>query len=90
MLQWLAANAATIIISLLLVAVVAAIVVHMIKTRKTGCCGGCSGCSGCSSCASKSQNKFSDTSFATSSQNNDIEGKTSLTRSHGHNNIKTE
>ena len=49
MLQWLAANAATIVISLLLAAVVAAGVVHMIKTRKTGGCGGCSGCAGWSS-----------------------------------------
>ena len=52
MLQWLAANAATIVISLLLAAVVAAEVVHNIKEHKTVGCGGCSGCAGCSSCAS--------------------------------------
>ena len=55
MLQWLAANAATIVISLLLAAVVAAVVGHMIKTRKTGGCGGGLGCAGGSSCAAHNE-----------------------------------
>ena len=47
MLSWIAANLATILISLVLLAVVTAIVVHMVRGKKKGksSCGcGCGGC----------------------------------------------
>ncbi len=51
MLTFLMENIATIIITVVLVAVVALVVRGMIRDRKAGkCCGGCSGCSGSSGC----------------------------------------
>ena len=55
MLEWLAANAATIIISLVLLAVVCLIVWKLVRDKKSGkggcsCGGSCSGCGACRSC----------------------------------------
>ena len=52
MLEWLAANAATIIISLVLLAAVCLIVRKLVKDKRSGK-GGCSSggnCSGCTAC----------------------------------------
>ena len=54
MLAWLTANAATIIISLLLAAVVFLIIRGMVRGRVGGCadCGSCGSCSACRASAS--------------------------------------
>ena len=58
-LQWLAENGATVIISLVLVSLMALAVRYLWKTSKKGGCAGCSGCSkgcgGCCQCSSKNQ-----------------------------------
>lgn len=58
MLEWLVSNAATILISILLLFFLALAVRHLWKTFKSGGCAGCSGCSkqtGCCHCASQMQ-----------------------------------
>ena len=55
MLEWLTANAATIIISLVLLAVVCLIVWKLVKDKKSGkggcsCGGSCESCGACRSC----------------------------------------
>lgn len=53
MLEWLAANAATIVISAVLIVLLALAVRYIVKKRKSGGCAGCDGCSakgGCSAC----------------------------------------
>ncbi|QEY34457.1 FeoB-associated Cys-rich membrane protein [Caproiciproducens galactitolivorans] len=52
MLQWLAANAATIIICAILGILFVRAICYLHKTRKNGGCAGCGGCSGdCCHCA---------------------------------------
>ncbi len=56
MLQWIAANLGTIIISLLLILIVVAIVICIKKDKKQGqstCGGNCAGCAMCGSCHQK-------------------------------------
>ncbi len=59
MLEWLAANAATIIISFILFVLMALAVRYLWKTSRSGGCVGCpecsGGCHGCSHCACKAQ-----------------------------------
>ena len=60
MLEWLAANAANIVISLVLLAVVCLIVRKLVKDKKSGrggcsCGGDCAGCGACRSAAVKKQ-----------------------------------
>lgn len=54
MLEWLAAHAATIIISAVLIVLLALAVRYVIKKRRSGGCAGCDACSGkeggCSAC----------------------------------------
>ena len=47
MLEWLAANAATIIVGAVLIVLVAMAIRQIIKAKKKGGCAGCNGCSGC-------------------------------------------
>ena len=58
MLQWLASNLSTIVISLVLIVICGAIIRSMIRDRKSGksaCGGSCGGCSGCSGCHTRKQ-----------------------------------
>lgn len=60
MLMWLKSNAATIIISLILIAVVAAVIVSIVKNKKKGksSCGcNCAHCAMAGSCHSANQQK---------------------------------
>ncbi len=54
MLEWLAANAATIVISAVLIVLLALAIRYIVKKRKNGGCVGCEACSsskgGCSAC----------------------------------------
>jgi hypothetical protein len=49
MLSFLAANAGTLVVALVLILVVAAVIVHLVRQKKQG--GGCCDC-GCEGCAS--------------------------------------
>lgn len=56
MLNWLAQNAATIILSIVLITAVAMIIIHLVKNKKKGktSCGcGCQNCPMSGSCHSK-------------------------------------
>ena len=56
MLTWIQANLATLIISMLLLAVVTAIILRLIRNKRQGksSCGcGCEGCSQCGGCQSR-------------------------------------
>ncbi len=56
MFAWIIENIATIIVSLILIAIVALIVVKLVSDKKKGkssCGGNCSLCAGCSSCHKK-------------------------------------
>ena len=49
MLDFIAANLATVLISILFLAIVILICCHLIRERKSGhCSGNCAGCPGCS------------------------------------------
>lgn len=53
MLEWLAANAATIVISAVLIVLIALAIRYIVKKRRSGGCVGCDACSakgGCSAC----------------------------------------
>lgn len=53
MLEWLAANAATIVISVVLIVLLALAIRYIVKKRKSGGCVGCDAChskGGCSAC----------------------------------------
>lgn len=53
MLAWIAANAGTIVVSFLLLAIVTAISLSLIHNKKQGkssCGGNCSACGGCAHC----------------------------------------
>ncbi len=58
MLEWLAANAATIVISLVILAIVCLIVWKLVKDKRAGkggcsCGGDCGSCGACGSCHNK-------------------------------------